>query len=72
MQVATKLQKLSADVVRRLVAGQLCTITLRSPQAEDARAAMDLYKLARPEWEKSLAYSGQKRRRRAIVNQQAR
>ncbi|CAM9984946.1 unnamed protein product [Pylaiella littoralis] len=38
--------------------------------AEDARAAMDLYKLARFKWEKSLSAAGKMRGRRAIVDQQ--
>eukprot|EP00903_Cladosiphon_okamuranus_P007214 g7002.t1 len=49
--------------------------TIQSGQhnpAEDARAAMDLYKLARFEWEKSLSAAGKMRGRRAVVDQQGR
>eukprot|EP00752_Nemacystus_decipiens_P001310 g1300.t1 len=49
--------------------------TIQSGQhnpAEDARAAMDLYKLARFEWEKSLSAAGKIRGRRAIVDQEGR
>lgn len=41
-------------------------------QAEDACAAMDLYKAARSEWEKSLSAAGKMRARRAVVDQQDR
>lgn len=41
-------------------------------QAEDATAAMDLYKIARQEWEKSLSAAGKMRGRRAVVDQQDR
>ncbi|CAM9728456.1 unnamed protein product [Ectocarpus fasciculatus] len=38
--------------------------------AEDAKAAMDLYKIARFEWEKSLSAAGKMRGRKGFVDQQ--
>eukprot|EP00904_Undaria_pinnatifida_P009177 jgi/Undpi1/538/HiC_scaffold_10.g04002.m1 len=65
-----KLRSKSLKTLAQELLGRTIQTGQHSP-AEDACAAIDLYKLSRSQWEKSLSAAGNKRARRTVVDQGA-
>ncbi|CAM9672889.1 unnamed protein product, partial [Laminaria digitata] len=65
-----KLRAKSLKTLAEELLGRTIQTDQHSP-AEDARAAIDLYKLSRSQWEKSLSAASNKRARRTVVDQGA-